>query len=86
MSLTYFNYQAYDRHGELQKGQLSAETQQEVVNVLKGKKLIPIKIMSASKQSGRREGRQVLSRKELIDFTQGLTTLMEARVPIDKAH
>jgi general secretion pathway protein F len=85
MSLSYFNYQAYDRHGELQKGQLSAETQQEVVNVLKGKKLIPIKIMSASKQSGRREGKQGLSRKELIDFTQGLTTLMEARVPIDKA-
>lgn len=85
MSLSYFNYQAYDRHGELQKGQLSAETQQEVVNVLKGRKLVPIKVMPASKVSGRESGKQGLSRKELIDFTQGLTTLTEAQVPIDKA-
>ncbi len=86
MSLTYFDYQAYDRQGELQKGQLSAQTQQEVINVLKGRKLIPIRIVPASKQSGGEKGTQgQLSRKELIDFTQGLTTLMEAQVPIDKA-
>jgi general secretion pathway protein F len=85
MSLSYYDYQAYDSQGAMEKGQLSAETEQEVVNVLKGKKLIPVKIdlsTGKSRQSGQKKN---ISRSELIDFTQGLTTLMDAQMPIDKA-
>ena len=85
MSLSYYDYQAYDGQGVLEKGQLSAESEQEVVNVLKGKKLIPIKIGLSANQSQKLTQRKGISRSELIDFTQGLTTLMDARMPIDKA-
>ncbi len=85
MSLSYYDYQAYDGQGVLDKGQISAENEQEVVNVLKGKKLIPIKISLSANQSQQTTQRKGISRSELIDFTQGLTTLMDARMPIDKA-
>ncbi|MDX2504211.1 MAG: type II secretion system F family protein [Gammaproteobacteria bacterium] len=85
MSLSYYDYQAYDGQGVLDKGQISAENEQEVVNVLKGKKLIPIKISLSANQSQQATQRKGISRSELIDFTQGLTTLMDARMPIDKA-
>ncbi len=85
MSLNYYDYQANNSQGVLEKGQLSAESEQEVVNVLKAKKLIPIKIALSANQSQQKTQRKGIPSAELIDFTQGLTTLMDARMPIDKA-
>ncbi len=85
MSLSYYDYQAYDKQGMLEKGQLSAETEQEVINVLKNKKLIPVKIELSVEQSQKITQKKGISRSELIEFTQGLTTLMDAQMPIDKA-
>ena len=85
MSLRYYDYQAYDSQGSSEKGKLSAESEKEVINVLKGKKLIPIKISLSASQSQQKGQRKAISRSELIDFTQGLTTLIDAQMPIDKA-
>jgi len=85
MSLSYYDYQAYDKQGMLEKGRLSAETEQEVINVLKSKKLIPVKILLSAEQSQKNSRNKGISRAELIEFTQGLTTLMDAQMPIDKA-
>jgi len=85
MSLSYYNYQAYNKQGMLEKGQLSAESEQEVINVLKNKKLIPVKIELSVAQSQKTTQNKGMSRSELIEFTQGLTTLMDAQMPIDKA-
>ncbi|MCU7834261.1 MAG: type II secretion system F family protein [gamma proteobacterium symbiont of Taylorina sp.] len=85
MSLSYYDYQAYDQQGLLEKGRLSAETEQEVINVLKSKKLIPVKIILSAEQSQKSTQKKGISRAEMIEFTQGLTTLMDAQMPIDKA-
>ncbi len=85
MSLSYYDYQAYDKQGMLEKGQLSAESEQEVINVLKNKKLIPIKIVLSTKQEQKNNQKKGITRAEMIEFTQGLTTLMDAQMPIDKA-
>lgn len=85
MSLSYYDYQAYNKQGMLEKGQLSAETEQEVINVLKNKSLIPVKIELSTEQSQKITQKKGISRSELIEFTQGLTTLMDAQMPIDKA-
>ena len=85
MSLNYYDYQAYNSQSVLEKGQLSAESEQEVVNVLKGKKLTPIKIALSDLQSQKKTQKKGMANSELIDFTQGLTTLMDAQMPIDKA-
>jgi len=84
-SLNYYDYQAYDEQGSFSKGQISAQSEQEVINVLKAKKLLPIKITVSKERSKTSKQKKTISKAELIDFTQGLTTLMDAQMPIDKA-
>jgi general secretion pathway protein F len=84
MSLNYYQYQACDDQGNLSTGQLSAESEREAVAQLQARKLVPIRIRTASKQSMSAQGSPIKS-ADLVDFTNGLCTLVEARVPIDKA-
>ena len=84
MSSGYYRYQAYDSTGRMQTGQLGAESEKEAVRILQGRKLIPIKLQEARQGDGRtRRGK--IGQRDLLDFTNGLCTLTEARVPIDKA-
>lgn len=84
MSLTYYHYQAADADGRLQSGQLGAESEREAVAQLQARKLVPIRIRPAGKQALAPRGGGIAS-ADLVDFTSGLCTLVEARVPIDKA-
>ena len=84
MSTLVFKYQAFDQAGNVENGQLSAESEREAVRILKSRNLTPVKIHQS------RPGTVLLPRKkishsDLLDFTSGLCTLVEARVPIDKA-
>lgn len=86
MSLAQFSYQAYDKDGRVQSGQLAAATERDAVKILQGRELIPVKI-SPAKTSVMQTGRagKKVRMSELMDFTNGLQTLVEARVPLDKA-
>lgn len=84
MSTLHFKYQAFDAAGNVQNGQLNAESEREAVRILQGKNLTPVKIQE-TRQSGERGHKKKISNNDLLDFTNGLTTLVEARVPIDKA-
>lgn len=84
MSTLYFKYQAFDASGKVQTGQLNADSEREAIRLLKGKNLTPVKIQE-SKQSADRARRKKISNTNILDFTNGLCTLVEARVPIDKA-
>lgn len=84
MSVSHFKYQAFDAEGRVQVGQLSADSEREVVRLLQGRNLTPVKI-SEGKASVERLRSSKISNNDLLDFTNGLTTLVEARVPIDKA-
>lgn len=84
MSVNYYHYQAYDAKGNMTSGQLSAESEREAVAQLQARKLVPVRIKVASKQS-RAASSSKIRNADLVDFTNGLTTLVEARVPIDKA-
>ncbi|MEZ5489909.1 MAG: type II secretion system F family protein [Gammaproteobacteria bacterium] len=84
MSALHFKYQAYDSNGKVQTGQLNADSEREVVRILQGRKLVPVKVQQA--RAGESTGRRKKIRySDLLDFTNGLCTLTEARVPIDKA-
>lgn len=80
----YFKYQAFNAQGKLQHGQLNAESEKEALRLLRGKNLTPVKIQE-SKQGADGIRRKKISNSDLLDFTNGLCTLVEARVPIDKA-
>ena len=84
MSVNYYDYQACDAEGKLRSGQLSADSEREAVAILQARKLVPVKVRAASRHS-LRSTRSNIRTADLVDFTNGLTTLVEARVPIDKA-
>ena len=84
MSTMYYRYQAFDASGKVQSGQLTADSEREVIRILQGKNLTPVKIQETRSSSSWR-GRKKISHSDLLDFTNGLCTLVEARVPLDKA-
>ena len=84
MALSYYQYQAYNTQGIMQSGEISAESEQEVVAALKQKKLIPVKIVITDVKTQRQNQKKGISNKELIEFTQGLSTLIDANIPLDR--
>ena len=84
MNLTFFRYRAFDTQGKIQVGQVNAESEREAIRVLKKRNLTPIKI-GKSKKTHEGSLRRKISNNDLMDFTNGLCTLVEARVPLDRA-
>jgi general secretion pathway protein F len=84
MSVNHYQYQACDLQGNMLTGQLSAESEREVVAQLQARKLTPVRISTTTRQQ-QSGGSTKIRNADLVDFTNGLTTLVEARVPIDKA-
>ena len=84
MSVLYFKYQAFDTEGKAQNGQLDAESEREAIRILQGKNLTPVKLQETRRASERGRKKRI-SHTDILDFTNGLCTLVEARVPIDKA-
>tara|TARA_R110002167_G_scaffold119582_2_gene296930 strand:+ start:286 stop:1494 length:1209 start_codon:yes stop_codon:yes gene_type:complete len=85
MSAAYYQYQAYDAKGNVLTGQVNAESEREALKILQGKKLIPVKITRADQADSKGRGKKRLKASDVLDFTTGLCTLVEARVPLDKA-
>lgn len=85
MSAAYYQYQAYDAQGNVQTGQVNAESEREALKILQGKKLIPVKIVRAEQDGSHGRRKKRIKNSDLLDFTTGLCTLVEARVPLDKA-
>lgn len=84
MSERTFRYQAFDTAGKRQSGVLEAETEREALRILQGRRLTPI-LVQPGKAPGWRFERRRISAAGLLDFTNGLCTLVEARVPLDRA-
>ncbi len=85
MSAHQFNYQAYDAAGKIQSGHIAADSEREAVKLLTGRKLVPVKISRASRSEKRVRTGKKIRQSDLLDFTTGLRTLVDARVPLDKA-
>ncbi|MDX1491387.1 MAG: type II secretion system F family protein [Pseudohongiellaceae bacterium] len=85
MSAAYYKYQAYDAQGKVQTGQVNAESERDALRILQSKKLIPVKIARSEQELKLGSKGKRVKASDLLDFTTGLCTLVEARVPIDKA-
>ncbi len=85
MSAAYYKYQAYDALGKIQTGQINAESEREALKILQSKKLTPVKISRSDQSDTQTARRKKVKTTDLLDFTTGLCTLIDARVPIDKA-
>jgi len=81
-----YYFQACDLEGSIQDGQIGAESEQEVIGILQTRQLIPLKIEEIEESSTSLfGGKAKMTNRDVIDFTNGLCTLVEARVPLDRA-
>lgn len=90
MSRPRFSYLAYDLEGRSLRGSEEGGSEAEVVAALAGRGLTAVRIepeggsllLAPLQLAGlRRAG----SRRDLIDFTEALSTLLAARIPMDRA-
>ncbi len=84
MASKQYQFTACDPQGQTHTGTLSAENQQEVLAILQTRKLIPISV-AEGKAANKSGGRSGINNRDLIDFTEGLCTLVESYVPLDKS-
>lgn len=77
-----FKYRAVDAAGKTQTGTVSAESERDAMRILRGRSLTPLQLTQA-KASG--SGGKRIKAADVLAFTNGLCTLVESRVPIDRA-
>lgn len=86
MSTRQFSYLAFDGTGQAHKGQIAADTEREALRLLQGRQLTPVKLEPADQiGSSGASGHRKIKAADLLAFTNGLRTLVEARVPLDKS-
>ncbi len=92
--MSTYSYKATDHAGKLVTGTLEAVGEKEAVAMLQGMRYIPIRISQAKKSPLGLDvdlSRSVasflnrVSTKDVVAFTQDLSTLLEAGVPLDRA-
>ena len=84
MKTSPYKYEAVDAKGVSSTGQVVADSENEALRILKRKNLIPIKITQSSQKVFTFSKKKVAA-KDIIDFTNGLSTLVQSRVPIDRS-
>ncbi|HLT64390.1 MAG TPA: type II secretion system F family protein [Pseudohongiella sp.] len=86
MSARQFAYHAFDASGQAHKGQIAADSEREAIRLLQGRHLTPVKLVPAEQSGGSvSRGSRKIRPADLLAFTNGLKTLVEARVPLDKS-
>lgn len=86
MAAQAFAYKACDTQGKIHEGRLNGDSEQEILSLLQARQLIPIEIKPArGGQNNAGLFQRGVAQSDVIDFTNGLCTLVEARVPLDKA-
>ena len=84
MKTSPYKYEAVDAKGVSSTGQVVADSENEALRILKRKNLTPIKITQSSQKVFTFSKKKVAA-KDIIDFTNGLSTLVQSRVPIDRS-
>ena len=78
-----FKYRAIDAVGKSQTGFIEADSEREAMRLLRGRQLTPTQLVPA--QSASVSGGGKIKPSDVLAFTNGLSTLVESRVPIDRA-
>lgn len=85
MSLQHFSYQAFDASGKAHNGKISAESERAALLLLQSRQLTPVQLKAvAAGQRASTRGSKVKA-NDVLEFTNALRTMVDARVPLDKA-
>src|SRR5438445_328280 len=86
--MAVFRYKAVNAHGAFSEGQFDVLDKRAVVSRLQGMGLIPVSINEpVGQRSSRSKGvsLQRVSRKDILFFTEELSTLIHAGLPLDRS-
>ena len=78
--MAYFQYQARDAHGEVQRGVLEAASEVDAVRKLKSSRLYPTRVKPVKSRSPRR-----IPQEHVVRFFYDLSDLLLAGLPVDRA-
>ncbi len=84
MTINNYQYQACDASGNMSSGLLSADSEREAIAQLQARKLVPVRLKLAGAHVQVTSTTRIRN-SDLVEFTNGLYTLVDARVPLDKA-
>ena len=80
-----YNYSAYDRQGKTQKGVLEGTSERMVRQLLREKKLIPVKVAPVRQSMSLFRMRERVSRNDLMLITRQLATLVGSGMPLEES-
>jgi general secretion pathway protein F len=90
--MPFYRYEAVDTAGELQKGEMEAQTQEAVIEWLRDQGLLPVSATESAAGFWSQGWRQPLlgrrhkvSQKEITLLTQQVSSLLNAGLPLDRA-
>ncbi len=92
--MSLYSYKAADSEGKVFQSVMEADSENSVVNQLQDTGMIPIRITLASKKMSKTRGLlsfdikslfQRVSSKDVMQFTEDLTALLNAGLPVDRS-
>jgi type II secretion system protein F len=84
--MSQFSYKAVNRDGRITQGRLEALDQRAVAQRIQGMGLIPISVEEAvAKTPGKRTFIQGVTNKDILFFSEELSTLVKAGLPLDRS-
>ncbi len=82
MATTVFIWEGKTRQGAVQKGELSANSKEDVMALLRKQNIQPISVTAKPKQLSLSFGTPKVSDKDIVIFTRQLATMIDAGLPL----
>ncbi len=82
MATTVFVWEGKTRQGTVQKGELAANSKEEVLTLLRRQNILPIAVNAKPKQINLKFGQPKITDKDVVILTRQLATMIDAGLPL----
>jgi type IV pilus assembly protein PilC len=82
MATTVFKWEGKTRQGTIQKGELAANSKDEVISLLRKQNILPITVAAKPKALTLQFGAASVTDKDIVIFTRQLATMIDAGLPL----
>jgi len=82
MATTVFKWEGKTRQGAIQKGELAANSKDEVISLLRKQNILPITVAAKPKELKLQFGAGGVTDKDVVIFTRQLATMIDAGLPL----
>ncbi|MFA5072367.1 MAG: type II secretion system F family protein [Nitrospirota bacterium] len=82
MATSIYTWEGKTRQGSIQKGELAANSKEEVISLLRRQNILPINIAAKPKEIRLSFGGQKVTDKDVVILTRQLATMIDAGLPL----